>query len=79
MSVEATKVKAPWLAFYGVVPEHLQYPDCTMYEAVERCAQKYPSYPAYVFMGRKTSYRGAGGGDQPLCPCAEGHRRPPRR
>lgn len=22
-----------------------------------RCAQKYPSYPAYVFMGRKTSYR----------------------
>lgn len=57
MSVEATKVKAPWLAFYGVVPEHLQYPDCTMYEAVERCAQKYPSYPAYVFMGRKTSYR----------------------
>ena len=43
--------------FYGVVPEHLQYPDCTMYEAVERCAQKYPSYPAYVFMGRKTSYR----------------------
>ena len=46
MSVEATKVKAPWLAFYGVVPEHLQYPDCTMYEAVERCAQKYPSYPA---------------------------------
>lgn len=57
MSVEATKAKAPWLAFYGVVPEHLQYPDCTMYEAVERCAQKYPSYPAYVFMGRKTSYR----------------------
>ena len=55
MSVEATKVKAPWLAFYGVVPEHLQYPDCTMYEAVERCAQKYPSYPAYVFLGRKTS------------------------
>lgn len=24
MSVEATKVKAPWLAFYGVVPEHLR-------------------------------------------------------
>ena len=54
---EENHVKAPWLAFYGVVPEHLQYPDCTMYEAVERCAQKYPSYPAYVFMGRKTSYR----------------------
>ena len=33
---EENHVKAPWLAFYGVVPAHLDYPDCTMYEAVER-------------------------------------------
>ena len=43
--------------FRGDVPAQLDYPDCTLYEAVERCAQKYPDYPAYVFMGRKTSYR----------------------
>ena len=40
---EENHVKAPWLAFYGVVPAHLDYPDCTMYEAVERCAEKYPN------------------------------------
>ena len=51
------QVKTPWLAFRGDVPAQLDYPDCTLYEAVERCAQKYPDYPAYVFMGRKTSYR----------------------
>ena len=43
---EETGVKAPWLNFYGVVPPHLDYPDCTMYEAVERCAEKYPNYTA---------------------------------
>ena len=50
-------VKAPWLAFYGDVPTHLEYQDGTLYEAVERCAAKYPDYTAYVFMGRKTSYK----------------------
>ena len=54
---QSPAVKAPWLAFRGEVPATLEYPDCTMYEAVERCAQKYPDYTAYVFMGRKTSYR----------------------
>ena len=54
---EEHQIKAPWLNFYGVVPTHLDYPDCTMYEAVERCAEQYPNYTAYVFMGRKTSYR----------------------
>ena len=63
MTAEQTKiaeefhVKAPWLNVYGVVPPHLDYPDCTMYEAVERCAETYPNHTAYVFMGRKTTYR----------------------
>ena len=54
---EESHVKAPWLNVYGVVPPHLDYPDCTMYEAVERCAETYPNHIAYVFMGRKTTYR----------------------
>lgn len=49
--------KAPWLAFYGDVPAHLDYQDCSLYEAVERCARQYPDYTAYVFMGKKTSYK----------------------
>ena len=51
------EVKAPWLAFYGDVPAHLEYQNGTLYDAVERCAAKYPDYTAYVFMGRKTSYK----------------------
>lgn len=44
---EESHVKAPWLNVYGVVPPHLDYPDCTMYEAVERCAETYPNHIAY--------------------------------
>ena len=54
---EASLVKAPWLAFRGEVPETLEYPDCTMAQAVERCAEKYPDKIAYIFMGRKTTYK----------------------
>ena len=54
---ETPVVKTPWLAFRGEVPETLEYPDCTMAQAVERCAEKYPDKTAYIFMGRKTTYK----------------------
>ena len=41
------EVKKPWFRFYGCVPETLDYPDCTMAEAVENVAKKYPDYIAY--------------------------------
>ena len=50
------EVKKPWFRFYGCVPETLDYPDCTMAEAVENVAKKYPDYIAYDFMGKKTTY-----------------------
>ena len=50
-------VKAPWLKHAGDTPAHLEYPDCSMAEALERCAGQYPGHTAYIFMGRKTSYR----------------------
>lgn len=49
--------KAPWLAHYGVVPEHLRYPDSTMYELLSETAERYPDNTAYEFMDTKTSYR----------------------
>ena len=49
-------VKAPWLKFYGDVPEHLEYPDCSMFDMVEDAATKYPDFTAYEFMGTKGSY-----------------------
>ena len=48
---------APWLRFYGEVPHHLQYPDCSMTERIGQTVEKYPDYIAYTFMGRSTTYR----------------------
>lgn len=48
---------APWLAYYGTMPHSINYPDCTMYDLVSRAAEKSPEHTAYVFMGKKTTYR----------------------
>ena len=37
--------------------DHLDYPDATMYQMVERIAEKYPDEPAYRFYGRDVSYK----------------------
>ena len=49
-------VKTPWYAKMGGIPCHLDYPDGTMAEAVERVAERYPKMTAYEFMGSKTRY-----------------------
>ena len=54
MSLSAS---APWLAFYGSTPASVDYPDCSMYQLVSRAAAQYPDHIAYVFQGRKTTYR----------------------
>ena len=30
-----SEVKTPWVKNLGDVPAHLEYPDCSMYEALE--------------------------------------------
>ncbi len=52
-------VKTPWLPFMGEVPATLEYQDCSMAEAMEKIAEKYPDFIAYDFMGSKTSYKKA--------------------
>lgn len=48
------------------------------YEAVERCAETYPNHtPMCSWAGNHLPRYG--GGNRPLCPGAEGHRRPSRR
>ena len=37
--------------------EHLIYPEATMFEMVEKCAEQFPDEPAYEFYDRRTSYR----------------------
>jgi long-chain acyl-CoA synthetase len=54
-----SEIKTPWYAFTGGVPTALDYPDCTMVEAMEAITARYPDYIAYDFMGKHTSYRKA--------------------
>ena len=52
-----SETKTPWLKNYGDVPFHLQYQECSMWEAIEKIVEKYPNYTAYIFMGKKTTYK----------------------
>lgn len=52
-----TEPKTPWLAKYGDVPFHLEYPASSMSGEVLECARRFPDLTALSFMGRKTSYK----------------------
>ena len=52
-----TETRTPWIANLGDVPATLDYFQDSMYEAVEKIAEKYPDYIAYDFMGRSTTYK----------------------
>lgn len=49
-------VKTPWEPFMGHIPMHLDYPECSMVECVEKIASAHPDAIAYDFMGSHTSY-----------------------
>ena len=53
--------KAPWLKYFGDIPETLQYPEGSMYEAIKYAADTHLNgncykNPAYEFQGKKTFY-----------------------
>ena len=50
-------VRTPWKANLGNVPFHLEYPQCTLFEAVKETAEKHPDMDAFIFMGKHTSYK----------------------
>ena len=37
--------------------DHLEYPELTMFQMIERITEQYPKAPAYEFYGKKTSYQ----------------------
>ncbi len=49
--------KKPWLKFYGDVPEHIDYPRVTMYEALMQTVDRCPDVIAYDFFGTTSTYR----------------------
>ncbi len=52
-----TEVKTPWAKAMGSIPMHLEYPEGSMYDAVEAVASQYPNQVAFDFMGRSTTYK----------------------
>ena len=55
--MENISAKAPWRNHLGEVPFTLDYFDGSMFEAVEKIAEKYPNNVAFDFMGRSTTYK----------------------
>ena len=51
--------RIPWkkTSLASDIPLNLNYFDGSLYEAVEAIAEKYPNNTAFVFMGRKTTYK----------------------
>jgi long-chain acyl-CoA synthetase len=49
--------KRPWLAFYGDVPETLEYPPIGLYQAVLEAAALRPEATAVDFLGSTLTYR----------------------
>ena len=49
--------KKPWLKFYGHVPQTIDYPRVTMYEAVRQSADRTPDSIAYDFLDHTSTYR----------------------
>ncbi|MHB8910894.1 MAG: AMP-binding protein [Syntrophales bacterium] len=47
----------PWLMFYGDIPEHIDYPRVTMYEALMQTVARCPDDMAYDFFGTTATYR----------------------
>jgi long-chain acyl-CoA synthetase len=47
----------PWLKFYGDVPETLEYPQITLYEAVAKSAARRPDAVAIDFLDTTLTYR----------------------
>ena len=49
--------KTPWKDHMGDVPMHIDYFEGSMYEAVEKVANRYPDAVAFDFMGKSTTYQ----------------------
>ena len=52
-----TSRERPWLRYYGAVPSSIDYPRCTLYQAIAATAQRTPDSAAWEFFGTRASYR----------------------
>ncbi len=54
---KSTQVKTPWKNSMGDLPMTLTYFEGAMVDMVENVAKNYPDDVAFIFMGKKTTYR----------------------
>ena len=50
------KINTPWYSYYDGVREHLDYPDISLYELLEKQASKHLDYISYNYYGTKKTY-----------------------
>ena len=55
MSADA-HTSAAWLAWYGSMPTHIEYPDKTLWDMVCDATSQWPNNTAYDFMNRRTAF-----------------------
>ncbi|MBQ3436577.1 acyl--CoA ligase [Candidatus Saccharibacteria bacterium] len=53
------KDSSPWLKYYEEekIPNHIEYPDCSMVDMVMQSAEKWPDNTAYIYYGHKVTYK----------------------
>lgn len=56
-AVHAVSAAAPWLRFYGKVPDRLDYPECSLYQMIAATARRTPDATAWDFFDTTASYR----------------------
>lgn len=50
------QIKAPWLKYYSEENRFLDYPEFSIYEAVQKAAETHANVHAYEFQGKATTY-----------------------
>lgn len=50
-------IKTPWLKYYQNIPEHFDYPDCSLVDKLEEAVIKYPNNIAYNYFDNKTTFK----------------------
>lgn len=50
-------INAPWYNFYGGLKKHLDYPDISLYNMLEKSMEEHPEYISYNYFGTKKTYK----------------------
>ena len=55
--IDKIRHKEPWYKYYGNNPRKINYPTMTLYETIEKTAESYPYYDAFMYYGKKITYK----------------------